>query len=380
MDILERLYSCTKVVYTGWPTEFERFVKQSVDWNASPGWPWKEHYPTNRELFKFDGLRCDSMRLAMVEQAVRRRWNQLRENPVADPINVFVKPEPHKRSKVDKKAWRLISGVGLTDTLVDRILYGNWLDKLIDNWIRIPSKAGWTPSGGGYKWMAQTFRDRIPVSIDKSSWDWTVNEWHVSIILNFIPRMVVKVDEDWNAVYQNRMAALFGAGYPILKFPCKCEFVQLVDGIQKSGCLGTIGFNSIWQTASHIAIGGNPDDVFYSLGDDTAQEKPADLVKYVETLKKTGALVKEVEVGFPIKFGGHDFDDRTCNPSYVDKHMFNLLYLEDKVGLETLTSYQFLYALHDEGRQLIQDITLKLYGPEHILSYPYLYNWYHGYE
>jgi len=376
VDQLELAYQKTKIEYRGWPQDYAKFIRDSVDWNASPGWPWKRNYPTNRDLFLFDGVQCDPLRVAMVEMAVRQRWLDLITGPKSDPIYCFVKPEPHKISKVQKKSWRLISGVGLTDTLVDRILYGDWLDAMIKNWAEIPSKAGWTPSGGGFLWMAKTFRGRKPVSIDKSAWDWTVNYWHVSIIERLVPRMIVGRDSEWDYVFSNRIQSMFMAGNPVFKMQCGCEFTQLVTGIMKSGCLGTIAFNSIWQYASHLAVGAPPHSLLYSLGDDTVQEEMNNMQYYVEMLGKTGAEIKEIDAGYPIKFGGHTFDLGGCVPSYRNKHLFSMKYLEDNVMLETLVSYQHLYALDPNMLRFIQTVMVRYFGPTSILSQDYLKNWY----
>jgi len=373
---LERAYAPTKVVWAGWPTDFRKFVLKKIEWQASPGWPWKKHYPTNKDLFLFDGITVDPGRVAMVEEAVRRRWNELLDMPTADPIFLFVKPEPHKISKADKRSWRLISGVGITDTMIDRILFGDWLDNCIAKWQQIPSKAGWAPQMGGFKWITKAFRGREPMSIDKSSWDWTVQGWHVDVIRELIPRMIFGTTPEWQRVFDNRISALYHPGVPRFKTTCGCEFIQLVKGIQKSGMLGTIGFNSIWQFADHLAIGGDEDNIFFSLGDDTAQERLDFTDLYLENLKLTGAIVKEVDYGFPMKFGGHDMTERSSRPSYRAKHAFTLHYLERKVEAETMDSYRHLYAMDDEFSEYLEKQALSMFGPSGLLSRKYLRDWY----
>jgi len=373
---VERQYCSTKVRWKGWPVDFRKLIVSNIEWNASPGWPWKKHYPTNRDLFLFDGFNVDPIRLAMVETAVRQRWDELLNGVVADPIFCFIKPEPHKVSKADRKAWRLISGVGLTDTLIDRILYGDWLEEMIKRWIEIPSKAGWSPQQGGFKWLAKSFRNKTPMSIDKSSWDWTVNEWHVAILEMLVPRMLFDLTDDWRTVFRNRMRALFHAGFPTFKMTCGCEFQQLITGIMKSGSLGTIGFNSICQFADHLAAGGEETDLFFCLGDDTAQEAVKDVARYLENLRRTGALVKEVEMGFPLKFGGHDIDEERSIPSYRSKHMFNLTYLDPELAFETIDSYRHLYALDPEVSGYLEKEALTNFGPSNLLSREYLREWY----
>lgn len=376
---LERIYAETKVIWDGWPKDFERFVREAVDWDASPGWPWRKAYPTNRDLFLFDGVRCDKSRVDMVEESVKRRWSGLLENPESDPIYCFVKQEPHKISKADKKAWRLISGVGLTDTLVDRILYGKWLQSMIDFWPQIPSKAGWSPQQGGFRWMAKSFRGKIPVSIDKSAWDWTVNRWHIDIIEQLVPRMLFRIDDDWKRVFKHRIYSMYYTGFPLFKLACGCCYRQLVTGIQKSGCLGTIAFNSIWQIAAHLASGGLETDLIYSLGDDTVQELNYG-EDYLVRLRRTGALIKEVDIGTPIKFGGHVFDLDTCVPAYRAKHMYNLYYLDDRFAKETLDSYRHLYALDERVSHYLEELVLKLVGCQGVMSREYLREWYMALE
>lgn len=379
VNALERLYCSTKVRYTGWPRDFHKFIRESVDWNSSPGWPWKQQFPTNRDLFMFDGVNLSHERVLMVEAAVIQRWIDLEKGCKADPIHVFVKEEPHKKIKIKDKVWRLISGVGLTDSLVDRILYGNWLDKMIENWSEIPSKAGWTPQLGGFKWLAKAFRCKEPISIDKSSWDWTVNSWHVQVLMRLIPRMIFDRQYDgWDTVFNNRMLSLYGAGNVVFKPACGCEFTQLIDGIQKSGCLGTIAFNSILQVAIHLAAGGLEEDLIFSLGDDTVQERPKNipLNLYQDNLRKTGAIVKETDEGWPIVFGGHVINETISLPSYTSKHMFQLLYLDERFGPETLESYRHLYALHDGVSDFLESLALRKYGPKDLLSREYLREWY----
>jgi len=377
---LEETYAPTKVIWPGWPVDFRKFVMSSVEWQSSPGWPWKSHYPTNKDLFLFNGVDVDPVRVAMVEQAVRRRWTELLEEATADPIFLFIKPEPHKQSKVDKRSWRLISGVGLTDTLIDRILYGGWLDNCIEKWREVPSKAGWAPQKGGFSWMSRCFRGKNPMSIDKSSWDWTVQRWHVDIIQQLIPRMMFGTTEEWQRVFDNRISALYHAGIPRFKTICGCEFVQLVDGIHKSGALGTIGFNCVWQFADHLAIGGKATDIFFSLGDDIVQEKVKDHDQYLKDLEMTGSIVKEVDYGFPIKFGGHSMTESGCIPAYRQKHAYELRYLDRKNAFQTLESYRHLYALDDEFSRFLEATCLTMFGPENLLSREYLQDWYYSLE
>ncbi len=118
------------------------------------------------------------------------------------------------------------------------------------------------------------------------------------------------------------------------------------------------------------------------MGDDTVQETVPNLEEYLNRLSKTGCIVKEVDVGMPIKFGGHEFSEQGCVPSYRGKHMFNLLYLNDNPTIEksTLESYQHLYSLDKQPLRFLHNLVIDFYGPESVLSEEYLEDWYRKLE
>ena len=55
-----------------------------------------------------------------------RKWKVLETEPESDIINLFIKREPHKLSKIKKGALRLISGVSITDSLIALWLYKDY--------------------------------------------------------------------------------------------------------------------------------------------------------------------------------------------------------------------------------------------------------------
>lgn len=348
-------------------------IGQHVEMRASPGWPYKRQYGTNKELFGWDGFAAQEDRLGMVKTAAINRLRQLLEKPLADPIYLFVKPEPHKIKKKKLGAWRLISGVGLIDTLIDRALYGHLLDCLTAKYREVPSKGGWAPQRGGYVLIQRSFVN--PMAIDKSAWDWTVQEWMVEVLREVLPRLIYGVTDEWRTLLTNRFLALYSLA--VFKPQCGCEFSQLVTGIQKSGCLGTLAFNSIWQYACHVLAlrRGKLTDPgnFFCLGDDTIQESfdsPMATEVYMRELARTGCTVKEADFGWPTTFAGHKIAredvDCACEPAYTSKHLYGLRYMSEEVRAETLVSYQQLYALKPVMRELVQrlladaDVTLVL--------------------
>jgi len=369
-------------------------VNGVVDMTASPGYPWKSRgYTTNAEVFGWDGICANEEKFQCVVLAVLDRLSALTSGkPEADPINLFIKPEMHKIKKKRSGAWRLISGVGLTDTLVDRALYGILLDEMIRKYRRIPAKGGWAPQQGGYSLVQCAFRQ--PKAVDKSAWDWTVLAWHVEFIYRFLLRMHVGHTKEWAATLRTRLIALYEK--TVYQIQCGCQFEQDSIGIQKSGCLGTLGFNSVWQYAVHklALLRSHVPEIgqFHGLGDDTLQEgygwTDDENARYMEELPKTGCVVKEETVGWPTSFGGHAISQRAglravvgldsgvCVPSYMAKHLFELRYLKIETQIETLDSYQRLYALCPPMLRLVQHLLSRV-SLETVLSVELLQGWYH---
>jgi len=369
--------------------EFEQMVLETVDWTTSPGWPYRDSFSTNGELFGWDGVGVRPDRVMMMQEAVKQRIDVLRGDIEADPIYLFIKPEPHTKRKLDMGAYRLISGVGVIDRLVDEILYGRFLAKMVKNWEVIPNKAGWTPQMGGYRWVL----DRIvkPAAVDKSAWDWTMQGWIVKILEKLLVRLMKfrkirgsDVMEEYERILKNRFMALFL--YPTYKTAGGNVVEQRVYGIQKSGCLGTIGFNSIAQVALHLLAvirSVAPVPLPMALGDDTIQDihqlKREEWDRYIEELGKTGCIIKEVEYRF--LFAGHEMFRTHVEPCYREKHLYTLIYAGGEELPELLMSYQFLYgySLDQDMRDVILEL-IRQYNPLQERSEAYIRNWYRGDE
>lgn len=388
LDTVEKAYRKSRVIWHGFHRVDEELMAdfiQLIDRSSSPGFPWKEEAASNEQLFDLDAnhLPHNTSNVLRVMSAVNTRLEKL-ENGIAeaDNINVFIKQEPHKMKKVELGAWRLIQGVGLTDSLIDRLLFGHWFSALIEQNRSIPSKPGWTPIHGGFRWLAKKFR--TPMMADKSGWDWTVQEWHVEFLKKFIPRMIIGIPE---MVVSARLEALFRVnkwqlGDAIIK--------QNLTGIQKSGCLGTIAFNSIWQYASHVLasqrLGWDVNQLgeFACLGDDTIQEVVPDVQAYEDEIAKTGAIVKQSEVSEgknPLcEFAGFLFDQDKCHPAYRAKHAFALYHCSDDRADEMIGSYLLNYGMDSNVADFLRRKLFQRGCPDLATSSPALHNFWTGYE
>lgn len=351
-------------------------IGSQIDMTSTPGIPWCKWGATNADLFRYDSKTgvCDPERVSMIVEQVKLKWEDLEQGKFkADPLNVFIKREPHKRSKLESKAYRLIMGVSVVDTIIDRLMFGDFLDKQIENYMELPTKVGMPLQGGNYKYLASTIQ--IPLMSDKSSFDFTVQSWLIDLDIRLMCALRITPGEDdyWDAMMSARLESLHD------KVVIQCglngpRFVQIVRGIVKSGSLFTIGFNSNKTCGQHVLamlrlyiwMSVMP----YSVGDDALQNRtdiPGSIESYKQELERTGCIVKEIKTGKRCEFLGHEFDTETCVPVYNAKHAFQLLHM----GIETLKlsigSYQLLYAHHEAWLSALQSVALGL-GDEFFLS------------
>lgn len=325
-----------------------------LDWDSTPGLCSLRHLgTTNREIFGWNGFRVDPERYNIVKETVRHRFaSLLAGNPVADPLNVFVKREPHKNAKCDEGKYRLISGVSLIDTMVDRILFGWLLRVAVDRVLETPCMLGWAPLRGGWRVLLHHFRNHPVTCMDKSSFDWTVVEWMVGSAETFLLKLPVNAPEWWKDMVRLRFRLLYKDC--VFQFPDGTQVQQDVIGIQKSGCLLTLILNSFWQVLFHafvcLEFGWNPfTDMPITLGDDTLQRwrrSLADLLDYAQRISQLGPIIKSTVIQHWIEFAGFIVVGNSCIPAYWRKHLFKILYADNPV--EALQQYQILYSHHGE--------------------------------
>jgi len=367
-----------------WNEEFFFEALKEVDMNSTPGWPWKESYKTNADfLLNADGT-ANISNLMLLYEAVEERLLVLERKPEADDINVFVKDELHKITKVQDGAFRLISSVSLTDTMVDRLLFGDFFKNCytFEGFSQTPNKAGWTPYLGGYKWFARRHRRGPRLFADKSSWDWTMMPWVAFVLMHLMLRFCGFDDVVRRNQIKHRFEALFVN--PIFNVGGWLRFRQQLAGLMKSGCLGTIIWNGIAQVALHSLASlrgfGRIEDDPDVIGDDTVQKLMADLESYLIDLNQAGCISRDYHVadlskGGKIDFAGHEFDQKESIPAYGKKHM-GCLYESSEFKKDQLESYMRLYAFDPEVFMRVTAWLRELGGV--VYSREYIKDWYNG--
>nr|UGO57493.1 MAG: hypothetical protein 2 [Riboviria sp.] len=330
---------------------FERVV-YDLDWTSSPGYPYCLTHPTNAAFFQVkNGIPNPS--------AVDYLWGlvQLRlEQRDADPIRLFIKPEPHKVKKLEEQRFRLISSISIVDQVIDQMIFGACNDAYLDNYPNIPSKAGWTQLKGGWKWVPNTGM----ACADKSSWDWTVPMWLLEMELNLRERLCLTKGNlllQYRELAEWRYSKLFVE--PMFVTSGGLFLNQKFPGVLKSGCINTIHANSVMQVMLHLLVCvrlGLPFSWLWAMGDDTMQEKPEKSEQYFKELEKY-CILKQVE--YKSEFAGHEFKDGRVEPSYFGKHCFSLLHADERYSNEMADSYSLLYH-RSQKRDIIRTIVAQL--------------------
>nr|WKV33674.1 MAG: RNA-dependent RNA polymerase [Riboviria sp.] len=307
----------------------------------------------------------DPAKLKEFETLVRTRCELLISGEgYSDPLKVFVKPEPHKLKKVEEGRLRLISAVSLIDTMVDRIAFG-WLhDNALASFPATPIMCGWSPANGG--WRLIRYNSDDVMCVDKSSWDWTLQEWIVDALEDFVLELGEMLPPEARKLVKARFVQLFKES--VFGFIDGTVAKQKGVGIMKSGCFMTLLFNSVSQLLLHSVVckqmSISPKPWPKCLGDDTIQQLVPDVEQYVGLMGKLGCTLK-VKTG-EVEFAGFRFSKTTCVPAYTKKHLFKLAYSNN--FCELLVAMQLLYAHSPSMTALLRKIAITSGNPTALVS------------
>jgi len=163
---------------------------------------------------------------------------------LCDPIYTFIKDEPHKREKLDKGRFRIISGVSLIDNLIERLLFST-LNKIeIEMNSYIPFKPGMGLHDEGqerlYSWFQARQKEYKICSSDVSGWDWSVPFWLLNCDLLYRLRFC-QGSSAWAKLARIRFECL---KYKVFQLPSGKMFTQDIPGILPSGSYLTSSTNS----------------------------------------------------------------------------------------------------------------------------------------
>lgn len=340
-------------------SHFDRVVLTKLDWTSSPGYPYLLNATSNRVLFKLNeaGEPCPH-RMDHFWSIVQQRLAG--QDP--DPIRLFIKPEAHVHRKLESEKYRLISSVSVVDQIVDHMLFDPLNDKLIEVWPFVPSKPGWSPFGGGWRFMPTA--DWI--ATDASSWDWTVRPWLLEMVLQLRALLCDNMCDRWIDLARMRFQQLFVA--PLFVTSGGLLLKQKTPGAMKSGCVNTIADNSMMQDLLHIRVClelGIDVPPLFSMGDDRYQ---APMEKEKEYFELTSQFCVLKSVQHVAEFAGFRFQkDGGVEPVHRGKHAYNLLHMADEVVDDMLNSYALNYhrsRYYPWFQKLFDQMEVKVFSKE----------------
>lgn len=319
--------------------EHFRKVVSEVDMQSTPGYPYCLDHPTNQAFFHAKDGEIPDERAREIFEMVKQRINN---KGTADPIRLFIKPEPTKLRKLEEKRTRLISSVSIIDQIYDAMLFVPMNNVMINNYHTTPIKVGWSPYVGGWREIPQVDVQ----ATDKSSWDWVVFAWLLELELEWRSMMCKTtgtLKQIWLEHALHRYSELFIS--PLFITSGGMLLRQRFPGIMKSGCINTITTNSAMQLLLHIRVClllGIPIGFISCMGDDTLQEAFSRefLTKYL-TLLAQFCNIKETT--HKAEFAGMEYIGHRCEPVYFGKHAFNLLHAAESNIEQLAASYALLY-------------------------------------
>lgn len=316
-------------------------VMETLEPNSSPGNPFSFVANNKQLLEKHSGAL-----LSLVKQ-------RLIGDLEAFPIRLFIKPEWHKKSKLDENRYRLIWQVSVVDQVIDKLLFGPYANAEVGKWMDHPSKVGWSYLNGGYK--------TVPLGwgYDRSAWDMSVPGWVLDTYEQYMHAQH-RAPPLWHHWVSRRFRELYDEGC-VLQLSDGTILRQNIRGIQKSGAYLTLSGNSVMQVILHHAAsleaGIEPTEL-HALGDDTMQPEVGEA--YLRKLSQWVVIKEATENEFCGMHYGRDF----IEPVYQDKHILNLCSAPTR---DLLWSYQLLYARSSKYDSLLRLIEMLGEVPAHQL-------------
>lgn len=330
------------------------YVVKLIDMTSSPGYPYLLRANTNAIFFNYKEGVFDEARLDHIWSLVQAQIRSRR----SDPIRLFIKPEPHSVKKLESGRYRLISSVSIIDQIIDAMLFGEMNRKVVQNWLFLPTRVGWSFLNGGWKFISMMTPQ---MAIDKSSWDWTACGWLFEAALEVRKRLCrnLQTSGAWEELATWRYTQLFHK--PVFITSGGLLLKQKEPGVMKSGCYNTLVDNSIMQLLLHALVTSELEIPFgniITMGDDTLQDDIPEPKRtdYLDRLSRY-CIVKTCQTKFEF-CGMQFFMGGRLEPMYRGKHAYKMLYMSEDIVHDMATSYSLMYHKSRFGR-LIKDFFIR---------------------
>lgn len=355
---------------------YERFqhVLRTLNFQASPGYPYTKEYPTIGEWLKFDGISFDLYQ-------VERLWldvERVIKGESAMCLKAFIKMEPHKITKAVAGRWRVIMCFPLDYQVLWKMLFDYGNEQFLTASYDIPIQHGLKMVGGDWKLYYRQWQHLgLNAGTDISAFDWCVTLRKMRLVYELRRRLAKGSHvEGWFQLASRLLTELFVC--PKILFPDGEVWEMTVPAVQKSGSPNTIADNSMLRLIEAIVVALQAGTPVYPLprtvGDD-ALEKLELTDEAISKLRLAyhdrGWILKQVVPG--MDFVGHIFSVSGPRPSYEAKHLWRYCYLPDEIIPEFLEGMARLYA-HSPSFKVWEDLAERR-GVK-LMSRAYYQAWY----
>nr|QQM16346.1 putative replicase [Mafsystermes virus] len=355
-----------------------RSILRRLNPKSSPGLGLFRGYPTIGDALGWDGANhTNAINVAVLTEAVRVKLANLLLGKPPDDLMLFIKEEPHKKTKAEKGAWRLIAVPSLEDQVVDRVLMTTWQDTEQRSLSRIPPKSGWSPLPTGHYFFERTFSGPV-LATDCSAFDWTVPEWACELLLELSIDMLERDSPGYVRLLRARWAQVLRDA--VVRLPDGTRWRQTGWGVMKSGWFRTIAFNSCVQYLINALAwvrfrGPERPPTIWTMGDDVIMkwDQTWDVEAFERALATTGIMVKQSST--TREFAGFEIDSGCVTPLYGEKHHFALFHASPVLKRELATAYCMLYAMAKPG---FRDVVKQYLEPHSALLWRHCRLWARG--
>jgi hypothetical protein len=335
---------------------FSNIINSSlVNCSKSAGFPYvSDATPTNGDVLK-------SMEEPGLIDTVLREWNEPFE------LRWFLKAEPHKRAKIEKKMLRGVMGMPLHKMIKHQSLFRELNNQAVKAWRKSPIAYGFSPLvPGDVENVWRRFQRNI-LETDKSNWDLNMFGYLYDICKDVICDLAVQPDgmsdSDFALYLDDVRNAIDEIGSDSV-FRCSNghRYKLNVKGVMKSGCVLTILLNSLSQLVLHLLVSfrmGYSDEEIKSPtmniivgGDDVLQCVPDgfDVSRCLEEYAKLGVVVTDYKL-HPTMEGAEYFSNKFSSrdgvvvfePCRFTKHIYSLRTTKPEFLSQALVSHMANY-------------------------------------
>lgn len=310
-------------------------VKLAIKADSSPGAPYAIEAIRNDQFLErigeeFNEIVLDRIekRLALSNEEIAGMSRQQRiDYGLCDPVRVFVKNEPHKKTKLQEGRFRLIMSVSIVDKAIEMLLNAPLHKLEISNWARIPSK----PGIGFTKEDNQLVFDDIMshgnmAYADINKWDWSCKYWLMEDCVNAKIRLCNNPSPDWIKLVSLEPII---ESESIYQFSDGLMVAPTYRGIVNSGKYKTSRDNSFMRVLLAFLVGA---DKAIAAGDDTVESFVAGAEARYETLGWKLKDYQKVENGF--EFCSRWYENGVSFPLNAGKMLMNFLHTKFKTDYE----------------------------------------------